>query len=79
MRQSRLPDQLAAPASVLERLLTPQQVAEAWQLDESTVRKIFQDEIGVLKLANPKHGKRSYVTLRIPQSVVERVYRERSR
>lgn len=63
-----------------DRLLTPQQIAEAWQLDTSTIRKIFQDIPGVLKLSNGNvRKKRSYCTLRIPLTVVERVFQERSR
>ena len=39
---------------------------------------MFQDQPGVLKLgkSNRRDGKRDYVTLRIPQSVAERVYQE---
>jgi hypothetical protein len=67
------------PAS-FEPHFTPQELAEIWQLDANTVRRLFQDVPGVLKIgsSNPR-GKRGYVTLRIPQSVVDRVYRERSR
>ncbi len=68
----------AAPA--LERLLSPKEIASALQLDESTVRRIFQDEVGVFKLANGGGRKRrSYVTLRVPMAVYERVMRERTR
>jgi len=69
----------ATSAPVLEVLLTVADIAAAWQLDESTVRRLFQDETGVLKMANPARGKRAYVTLRIPQSVLDRVQKERSR
>jgi hypothetical protein len=65
--------------SVVERLLTPQEIAEAWQLDASTVRRIFQDMPGVFKLESGGRKKRAYVTLRIPLTVVERVFQERSR
>ncbi len=67
--------------SVVERHFTPKELAEAWQLDEATVRRLFIDIPGVLKIgrATARAGKRSYVTLRIPQTVAERVYAERSR
>jgi hypothetical protein len=57
------------------------EIAEIWKLDETTVRRIFQDEPGVLKLQKlrVKRGKRSYVTLRIPEAVALRVYAERSK
>jgi hypothetical protein len=63
-----------------ERHFTPKQLGELWGLDESTVRRMFQDEPGVLKIgnANRRDGKRDYVSLRIPESVAARVHRERS-
>jgi hypothetical protein len=63
----------------LDRLLTPAEIAEAWQLDQTTIRRIFQDEPGVLKLANDGRRKRAYTTLRVPLEVYQRVVRERSR
>lgn len=65
--------------TVLERHYTPGELAEAWRLDETTIRRIFIDEPGVLKIGRPtaRGGKRSYLTLRIPESVAARVYRER--
>ena len=67
--------------TVLERHYTPGELAQAWKLDETTVRRIFIDEAGVLKIgrATARAGKRSYLTLRIPESVADRVYRERTR
>lgn len=64
-----------------EKHYSPKEVAALWGLDESTVRKRFQDVAGVLKLTRPvsRRGKRSYVTLRIPQSVLDSFHRERSR
>jgi hypothetical protein len=66
--------------AAIERHFTPQEIAESWVLDESTIRRIFIDEPGVLKLgkANRRDGKRDYVTLRIPQSVLQRVYQRRA-
>jgi transposase-like protein len=64
---------------VIERHYTVAELARLWQLDQSTVRRVFQDEPGVLKLGRGTRGKRAYVTLRIPESVAERVHRERSR
>jgi len=62
----------------MEPLYTPQELAQLWKLDESTVRKTFRDEPGVLKFGKSERrdGKRDYVTLRIPQSVVDRVYKK---
>ncbi len=63
-----------------EQHLTPREIAEAWQLDVSTVRRLFQDEPGVLKIgkANRRDGRQDFMTLRIPESVACRVHRARS-
>jgi hypothetical protein len=37
-------------ADPFERHFTLKELAEFWQLDESTIRRIFQDEPGVLKI-----------------------------
>jgi hypothetical protein len=60
-----------------ERHLSPAQVGELWGLSADTVRRLFQNEPGVLVLANTtsRRGKRGYKTLRIPQHVIERVHR----
>jgi hypothetical protein len=61
-----------------ERHFTPQELAELWRLDESTIRRLFQDEPGVLKIGEAgKRNKRDYVTLRIPASAALRFYKAR--
>ena|ERR1700674_2782556 len=61
----------------MEPHLTISDVATMWKLSEDTVRRMFQDEPGVLVLGGRSGGgKRRYTTLRIPQSVVERVHRK---
>jgi hypothetical protein len=68
-----------APASFQERHYTVAEIAETWNLSRDSVRKIFEDEAGVLVLgAGGSERKRGYHTLRIPQSVVERVHRRLS-
>jgi hypothetical protein len=65
-------------ADPFERHFTPKELAELWRLDESTIRRLFQDEPGVLKIGQlGRRGKRDYVTLRIPASAAERFYRAR--
>jgi hypothetical protein len=51
------------------------EVAELWKLSPDKVRDIFEDEPGVLVIGdrNPRH-KRRYLTLRIPQTVLQRVH-----
>ena len=61
-----------------ERHYSVAEVGEMWQLSPNAVRKLFQNEPGVLALGEPrpKFGRRrSYITLRIPQSVLDRVHR----
>lgn len=69
-----------ADAAMLEPHLTPRDIAAAWQVDVSTIRRLFIDEPGVLKLGKSarRDGKRDYQTLRIPRDVAERVYRRRT-
>jgi hypothetical protein len=59
-----------------ERHYAPVEVAGLWHLDVETIRRIFQDEPGIIVLQAPiKKGRRPYKTIRIPQSVLERVHR----
>jgi len=67
-------------ATAFERHYRPKDLAKLWGLDESTVRRLFQDEPGVFKIghADRRDGKRDYMSIRIPESVALRVYEERS-
>ena len=60
---------------------SPQELANLWGLDESTIRRLFIDEPGVLRVGRTKRTgcKRAYVTLRIPEPVASRFHRERSK
>jgi hypothetical protein len=55
---------------------SPADLAELWGLSANTIRRLFEREPGVLQIANPRKGRRSYTTLRIPESVAERVHRK---
>lgn len=55
---------------------SPAKLAKSWGVSVETIRSLFRDEPGVLKIVRPAtRTKRGYVTLRIPQSVAERVHR----
>lgn len=56
---------------------TAMQVAEMLQMNPTTIRRMFKNEEGVLLMGRSKghRGKRPYLTLRIPASVLERVLR----
>ena len=70
-----------AKVTAFEQHYRPRDLAKLWGLDESTVRRLFQDEPGVLKVgcAGRRDGKRDYMSIRIPESVALRVHHERSR
>jgi len=59
----------------IERHYAVTEIAEMWNLSVDKVRELFENEPGVLVLGerSPRH-KRRYVTLRIPQTVLERVH-----
>jgi hypothetical protein len=50
------------------------EVAAMWNLSTDKVRDIFEHEPGVLVIGRRTPRKRRYVTLRIPEYVVERVH-----
>jgi AraC-like DNA-binding protein len=62
----------------LERHYSVAEIAEMWGLSEKTVRRMFEEEDGVLQWGTPEtRRKRGYITLRIPESVLLRVHRKR--
>lgn len=68
-----------APSTVSERHYSVAEVAVLWNLSQDTVRRLFLNEPGVLVLGdlNPRRSRR-YVTLRIPEHILERVHRHYS-
>jgi AraC-like DNA-binding protein len=63
----------------LERHYSVAEIAELWALSEKTVRRMFEDEDGVLQWGTPEtRRKRGYITMRIPESVLLRVHRKRA-
>jgi hypothetical protein len=64
-------------AQGMELHLSPGEIAERWNLSVDKVRKLFENEPGVLIIGNPqpRYGRRSYRTLRIPVHVVDRVHK----
>lgn len=71
---------LSAWSPAFEPQFTAADVAKMWKMDRSTIQDMFIDEPGVFKHGkqNRKDGRRDYVTLRIPASVVKRVYERRT-
>jgi len=83
MRQRNAPIDVPEQPGVIvfERHYTPKELAAVWRLDETTIRRLFIDEPGVLKIGRcgRREGKRDYLSLRIPESVAKRVHGERSK
>ncbi len=53
------------------------EVAKLWALGEKTVRRMFESELGVIQWGREEAShKRGYRTLRIPESVLQRVHRK---
>lgn len=72
-------DQTPTPSSVVfEHHYSAAEIGSMWNLSEDAVRRLFEKEPGVLVLSNPKRGKRRYRTLRIPETVAQRVHRRLS-
>lgn len=58
-----------------ERHYAVVEIAELWNLSRDVVRKIFENEPGVMVLGSDgSRRKRGYRTLRVPESVLERVH-----
>jgi hypothetical protein len=58
-----------------EVFFTAIEIAKQRKLCPDTIRKLFMDEPGVLRLGSPgRRGKRQRFTLRIPKSVADRVF-----
>jgi hypothetical protein len=56
----------------LPRHYTVAEIAESLQLSPDTIRTMFQDRPGVLRITKGRRlrGKREYVTLRVPADVL---------
>jgi hypothetical protein len=70
---------MASPTQIQTRALVERhyavaEIAAMWNLSTDKVRDLFEEEPGVLVIGRRNHRKRRYVTLRIPESVAERVH-----
>jgi hypothetical protein len=64
-----------AEARMCERHYSPAELGELWNLSADTVRRMFENEPGVLVFENPvRSSSRRFRTLRIPESIAARVY-----
>jgi hypothetical protein len=58
-----------------ERHYTIAELAEMWKFSTEFVRQIVSGEPGVTEWVRQQPGRRRYRVIRVPQSVVERLYR----
>lgn len=69
------PVQSETTTEAFERHFSVLELAEMWSLSERTIRRMFEGEEGVVNWAHAEsRRKRHYQTLRIPESVMLRVY-----
>jgi hypothetical protein len=67
-------------SEAFERHWSVAELAILWNLSEDAVRRLFANEPGVFHIGNTakgRMGRRTYTTLRMPESVVERVHKRR--
>ncbi len=74
----RLPTGRAAEASV-EQHFSVKELSELWGLSERTVRRLIEQEPGVIRIHQSARGKRSYRRVQVPASIAERIYRKVTR
>ena len=66
---------------VFEQHFTLAELSRAWHVSWFTLKQWFRDEPGVIRYGSDKLKKgrqRTHVSLRVPESVARRVYRERT-
>lgn len=74
-------DHTSTPASLGfdERHYEVKELAKLWNLSDDTIRRLFRREPGVLVISNQDaRHKHRYSTLRIPESVAQRMHRRLS-
>jgi len=62
--------------TTFERHYSVDEVAELWGMSDDFVRRLFLEEPGVVVFFKHRPGRRTYRTLRIPESVAQRVHRQ---
>ena len=70
--------EITAATCATERHYAVRELAATWKVSPNTVTRIFRDEPGILKIGreHARRGHRVHVTLRIPEAVVQKVYRK---
>ena len=66
---------MQAQETTFERHYSVDELASLWGVSEDFVRRLFLHEPGVVVFFKHRTGKRTYRTVRIPESVARRVHR----
>jgi hypothetical protein len=53
---------------------TAKEIGKMWGISESTAFRIFREESGVLRIGDTNARRRTKISLRIPQDVLDRVW-----
>jgi hypothetical protein len=70
---------VATQEPTFERHYSVDELAELWGMSDDFVRRLFRSEPGVVVFFKYRPGRRTYRTLRIPESVAQRVHRQMRR
>jgi hypothetical protein len=63
--------------AALEKHYSVFEISDLWGLSPGVVRSLFSDRADVIRIGHGERlHKRAYITLRIPESVVQRVHAE---
>ncbi len=75
------PAETAEASPAMEKHYSASELAARWNLSTDTVRRLFENEPGVLVIGTEtgRYSRRRYITLRIPESVALRAHRRLSR
>lgn len=72
--------QIGSSDPAFEKHFSVSEVAKLWGLSENTIRRMFTDEPGVVEWGSVESRfRRAYKTMRIPESVLQRVHRRHAR
>jgi hypothetical protein len=63
---------------LFEQHFSTKTLAEMWNISDDTVRRWFEDVPGVMKICKPGRGPQR-TELRIPRTIAEQVYREKTK
>jgi hypothetical protein len=66
---------MQAQETTFERHYSIDELASIWGVSDDFVRRLFLHEPGVVVFFKYRPGKRTYRTMRIPESVARRVHR----